>query len=492
MRSGCRSTRCSGSTSPTAASASSTGSASDRSSVMVNALDRVAAVAIELDGVLGDTRPLWEAWLADVSRRAHVDPDAARRGAAELAGAARALRRGSRARLPAAERAGDRGAAAAAGRRRADRRLHRRARGSTARRARAGRRRRSRRSLEPRCLSAGSSTALEALAGTGRRGAAAEPRGTRDLPDRARADGRLRRATPPRAARSRRRSGADATRARCRARRSSRGRSRCPRRRSRGRRRRSGSASARRRIGSTVTSCPTSACRRGCRRSPGRRAGRRRSPGSLPLVPFDHACCRWPPRSCHASVPAPSATKTQVPFQTAGAEKRSVAPGRRLCLQQLQRAASRAGSSLPVLAALHEVAAREQRRARSSRGRGRCAFSSSWLAGVQWPTHARRIGRQHDHAVAEVRPAVVGRVAGGDEQVAGCGIDDGARARPDRRVARAARRRLDDRVPVGAERVPHVSDVTVLRARASRRGPGRAARRRCSRRSSRSRGRARS
>jgi phosphoglycolate phosphatase-like HAD superfamily hydrolase len=31
-------------------------------------------IAIELDGVLGDTRPLWEAWLADVSRRAHVDP----------------------------------------------------------------------------------------------------------------------------------------------------------------------------------------------------------------------------------------------------------------------------------------------------------------------------------------------------------------------------------------------------------------------------------
>jgi phosphoglycolate phosphatase-like HAD superfamily hydrolase len=33
------------------------------------------AVAIELDGVLGDTRPLWDAWLEDVSRRAHVDPE---------------------------------------------------------------------------------------------------------------------------------------------------------------------------------------------------------------------------------------------------------------------------------------------------------------------------------------------------------------------------------------------------------------------------------
>jgi phosphoglycolate phosphatase-like HAD superfamily hydrolase len=38
------------------------------------------AVAIELDGVLGDTRPLWEDWLADAARRfrsiAPLDPDA--------------------------------------------------------------------------------------------------------------------------------------------------------------------------------------------------------------------------------------------------------------------------------------------------------------------------------------------------------------------------------------------------------------------------------
>ena len=34
----------------------------------------MSAVAVELDGVLGDTRLLWEAWLEDVSRRAHVDP----------------------------------------------------------------------------------------------------------------------------------------------------------------------------------------------------------------------------------------------------------------------------------------------------------------------------------------------------------------------------------------------------------------------------------
>jgi phosphoglycolate phosphatase-like HAD superfamily hydrolase len=34
----------------------------------------MTALAIDLDSVLGDTRPLFEAWLEDVSRRAQVDP----------------------------------------------------------------------------------------------------------------------------------------------------------------------------------------------------------------------------------------------------------------------------------------------------------------------------------------------------------------------------------------------------------------------------------
>ena len=34
----------------------------------------MTAIALDLD-VLGDTRPLWNAFVADVSRRAHVDPD---------------------------------------------------------------------------------------------------------------------------------------------------------------------------------------------------------------------------------------------------------------------------------------------------------------------------------------------------------------------------------------------------------------------------------
>ncbi|CAB4702527.1 MAG: hypothetical protein F2663_07180 [Actinobacteria bacterium] len=35
----------------------------------------MTAVAIELDGVLGDTEGLWNAWLEDVSRRAQIDPE---------------------------------------------------------------------------------------------------------------------------------------------------------------------------------------------------------------------------------------------------------------------------------------------------------------------------------------------------------------------------------------------------------------------------------
>ena len=33
----------------------------------------MTAVAVELDGALGDTRPLWEDWLADVARRSRID-----------------------------------------------------------------------------------------------------------------------------------------------------------------------------------------------------------------------------------------------------------------------------------------------------------------------------------------------------------------------------------------------------------------------------------
>ena len=34
----------------------------------------MAAAAVDLDAVLGDTRPLWEAWLEDVARRLRLGP----------------------------------------------------------------------------------------------------------------------------------------------------------------------------------------------------------------------------------------------------------------------------------------------------------------------------------------------------------------------------------------------------------------------------------
>jgi phosphoglycolate phosphatase-like HAD superfamily hydrolase len=48
------------------------------------------AVAIDLDGVLGDTRPLWRDWVEDVSRRARLEvelPDDRAEAAAVLDGA---------------------------------------------------------------------------------------------------------------------------------------------------------------------------------------------------------------------------------------------------------------------------------------------------------------------------------------------------------------------------------------------------------------------
>ena len=47
----------------------------------------MTAVALDFDAVLGDTRPLWDAWLVDVTRRAQLDaqlPDDRAAAAAEL------------------------------------------------------------------------------------------------------------------------------------------------------------------------------------------------------------------------------------------------------------------------------------------------------------------------------------------------------------------------------------------------------------------------
>src|SRR5207248_7179481 len=106
-----------------------------------------------------------------------------------------------------------------------------------------------------------------------------------------------------------------------------------------------------------------------------------------------------------------------------------------------------------VLPALDGEATAEQRR------RGRAEVD---VARVQPRLVGRRpvleqlagVRRQLEHAVAPVRLAVPSPVAGRDEELAAAGLYDDAGTRPDRRVALRARGRLDDRVPVAAERVP--------------------------------------
>ncbi len=118
-------------------------------------------VAIDLDGALGDTRPLWEAFLEDASRRFARSPRSTPRRSPPIAGQAaaeldrwagergRRLARGARRASP---RITPRSTSARALRRRAraaplagagcpDRRLHRRARGARRGRARPARRR---------------------------------------------------------------------------------------------------------------------------------------------------------------------------------------------------------------------------------------------------------------------------------------------------------------------------------------------------------------
>ena len=228
-----------------------------------------------------------------------------------------------------------------------------------------------------------------------------------------------------------------------------------------------------------------------------RRAGCRRATGDVPPVLFDQTGCRRPPLKSSPSVPALVETKTHLPFQTAGSENTSVGPGAgsdcssppgaRVHARQpvqLQQAQD------PVLPALDRVAAGQQRGARRAEVE---------VAGVQLHVvrgrpvaeQLRRIGREHEHAVAPVRAAVPRRVAGRDDEVAVRRIDGGAVSRPDRRVARRSTCSGRSARAVGAERVPDVRDPAGGFRTSSRRDPGTAGRRRCSRRSSRSRGRAR-
>ena len=196
--------------------------------------------------------------------------------------------------------------------------------------------------------------------------------------------------------------------------------------------------------------------------------------GLVPGVWTRHACCRRRPFSENAIVCEKSATKSQVlpPLrQTASAVKIPPPPVEIDCSSPpLTGPAPPLPFSrfeieepeLAVLTALGRQPAAEQRR------RGRAEID---ITGVQVALVGRRpvleeptrVGREHEDAVAPVRPAVPLRVTRGNEEVAGRRLDDDARASPDRGVALRAGRRLDQLVPVATERVPDVDDPAGLR-----------------------------
>ena len=181
---------------------------------------------------------------------------------------------------------------------------------------------------------------------------------------------------------------------------------------------------------------------------------------------FDQAECRRPPRSTPAAVPAAVATKTQVPCQTAGSEKISWPPGvGTVCSSPPVWRSRPAGGAaeqpeLPVLPALHRRSRRRATPGSSSRDRGRSRSGAADRSASSAGAAATRPAR----ARARCRPSRCCRstaLAGRDDEVAVRGIDGGAVSRPDRRVARGARARRDQPVPVRAERVPDVRDPPV-------------------------------
>ena len=245
--------------------------------------------------------------------------------------------------------------------------------------------------------------------------------------------------------------------------RSSRGRSRCPRRGDPAvgddralpvRRARSG---ARRRRGPVVGRVDEDA-----RRSTGRRAGRRRRTGLVPagvVRPRLRAAAR--PRASRPPCRAEVATNTQVPFQIAGAENRSVGPGTgTVCSSPPACASAPAGARAGAAAASPSLPPCTKKPPASSAGavepRSRSVAFSSLLVRrrpvPEQPLARPARGRARCRPSSSCRRTARCRWRRGGRRSPGS--TTGADAAPDRRVARVAGRRLDQLVAVGAERVP--------------------------------------
>ena len=130
--------------------------------------------------------------------------------------------------------------------------------------------------------------------------------------------------------------------------------------------------------------------RRGWRPTRRHRGATPATTGAVPSVRFDHTGCSRPPlNSQRLPCPPPVATNTHFPFQTAGSEKTSVAPGADIVCSSPPVVAFTPGEPMQlqqpqhaVLPALHDVAAGSSAGPVEPRSTS-APFSCAWFAGVQ-------------------------------------------------------------------------------------------------------------
>ena len=91
------------------------------------------------------------------------------------------------------------------------------------------------------------------------------------------------------------------------------------------------------------------------------------------------------------------------------------------------------------------------------------AIQSSVIRGRIIREHLSGAGIEFDERVSPICFTVIGAVSGGDEYVAGGGIDHGSRPTPDRRPGRLAGRGLEQAGVIAAQGVPDAEQAAALR-----------------------------
>src|SRR6185312_16782080 len=84
---------------------------------------------------------------------------------------------------------------------------------------------------------------------------------------------------------------------------------------------------------------------------------------------------------------------------------------------------------------------------------------------VGWSVVAEHTGSiriEFDDGIAPIRLAIVGAITGGHEDVAGCRVDHGSSASPNRGLSIRARAGLQQASAIAAKRVPYVQQLACL------------------------------